>query len=429
MSTTISDTDSTVVAPGRIRLRSIDIRDFRNLEHVQLEVPAAGFVLIGDNGQGKTSFLEAVHYLEVLRSMRGARDVELIRFGEGAFHIGATVESTGGGASSVGDERPAMADDSATPDGAIRRVGAGYARAGRRKKVTLDDVEVSRLADALGAVPSVVVSPRDVVLVAGAPTERRRFMDIVLALTRPGYLRALQGYRAALARRNAALRHGAHAESSAAVWEPAMAEHGAVLMVARRRWVAAVRDRASRLAMAIGEEAPLTMRYQSALDERATNDAPAPGEDTADYSAPDDRPLARDSLERALEGKRSLDVRRGLTHVGPHRDDLDLLLGGRSLRAFGSAGQQRSAALVLRLLEAYSLHESLGRHPVMLLDDPFAELDARRGARVLTLLATDTPGQVVFAVPRAADVPEVMAALPRYEVRAGIITQLTAVGG
>ncbi|HET6682051.1 MAG TPA: DNA replication and repair protein RecF [Gemmatimonadaceae bacterium] len=427
MSTTISDTESPVVAPGRIRLRSIDIRDFRNLEHVQMDVPAAGFVLIGDNGQGKTSFLEAVQYLEVLRSMRGARDVELIRFGEAAFHIGATVESTGGGASRVGDERTAMVDDSATPDGAIRRVGAGYARAGRRKKVTMDDVEVSRLADALGAVPSVVVSPRDVVLVAGAPTERRRFMDIVLALTRPGYLRALQGYRAALARRNAALRHGAHAETSAAVWEPAMAEHGAVLMVERRRWVAAVRDRASRLALAIGEEAPLTMRYQSALDERAANEAS--GEDTADRAVPDDRSLARESLERALEAKRSLDVRRGLTHAGPHRDDLDLLLGGRSLRAFGSAGQQRSAALVLRLLEAFSLHESLGRHPVMLLDDPFAELDARRAARVLTLLATDTPGQVVFAVPRAADVPEAMATLPRYEVRAGDITRLTAVGG
>lgn len=427
MPTTFSDNVVSVTAPGQVRLRSIDVRDFRNIAHVELDVPAGGLVLIGDNGQGKTSFLEAVHYLEVLRSMRGARDAELIRFGAAAFHVGATIEFSNAGAMEGG--ATAAAGGFAAPAHATRRVGVGFARAGRRKKVTLDDVEVARLSDALGAVPSVVVSPRDVALVAGAPSERRRFVDIALALTRPRYLRALQGYRAALARRNAALRHGGHPESAAAVWEPAMAEHGAVLWMERRQWVDAVRERASDLALAIGEDAPLALRYESTLGPAAaapaaTGEASASGSMSADTEAG-----AREALERALADKRPLDARRGLTHTGPHRDDLEMLLGGRSLRAFGSAGQQRSAALVLRLLEAFTLHEALGRHPLMLLDDPFAELDERRAARVLTLLATDTPGQVLFAVPRAADVPEAMHALPRYVVRGGAIARLGGSGG
>jgi DNA replication and repair protein RecF len=110
-----------------------------------------------------------------------------------------------------------------------------------------------------------------------------------------------------------------------------------------------------------------------------------------------------------------------MTHAGPHRDDLELTLDGRDLRTFGSAGQQRTAAIALRLLEASTLRLASGAEPIVLLDDPFAELDHRRTARILTLLQAEGRGQTVLAVPRAADIPADLTRLERWRVTAGVI--------
>ncbi|MDB4875191.1 MAG: replication and repair protein recF [Gemmatimonadetes bacterium] len=365
------------------RLLHLAVRDFRNLAHVELAPPPDGLVLIGENGQGKTNLLESIYYLQILRSARGARDQDLVRFGAEGFHIGASVETN-------------------TP----HEIGVGFERAGKRKRVRLDGVIPERLSDALGALPSVMFSPADVELIAGSPNMRRRFIDIMLALTAPGYLAALQRYRAALARRNAALRDaargGRESAASVAVWEPPLAEHGAVLWTARRTWVSAVDARFEELCHEIGETSTVRIRYASSL-------------------APSDDPAA--SLAAALGEKRAHDLRRGLTHVGPHRDDLVITLDGRDLRVFGSAGQQRTAAIALRMLEAATFSERTGRAPVFLLDDPFAELDARRSARILGLLARDGLGQTMLAVPRESDIPPQLTRLDRMYVSGGVITR------
>jgi DNA replication and repair protein RecF len=122
-----------------------------------------------------------------------------------------------------------------------------------------------------------------------------------------------------------------------------------------------------------------------------------------------------------LEGKRSLDVRRGLTHAGPHRDDLALTLDGRELRAFGSAGQQRTAAIAMRLLEGETLRARLGASPLLLLDDPFAELDVRRSARILELLAEQGMGQTLLTVPRESDIPPALTQLARWRIAGGVV--------
>jgi DNA replication and repair protein RecF len=127
------------------------------------------------------------------------------------------------------------------------------------------------------------------------------------------------------------------------------------------------------------------------------------------------------ALADALAAKRALDVRRGLTHAGPHRDDLELLLDGRDLRLFGSAGQQRTAAIALRMLEAATLRDRSGATPLFLLDDPFAELDARRSHRILELLADAGLGQTILAVPRAADIPAELTRLDRWGIRDGVL--------
>ena len=386
--------------PGA-RLRRLVARDFRNLERADVSIPAAGLAVVGENGHGKTNLLEAAYYLQLLRSVRGARDVELVRFGAAAFHVAAEAE---------------------VPDAAgaarSREVGVGFERQGRRKRVRVDGAEQGRLSDALGAVPSVILSPGDVALVGGSPSERRRYLDVALALTSRPYLAALQGYKSALARRNAALRDAlrtGRGEERAAVWEPALAEHGAVLWAERRRWVAARAEAFAALCAAIGERAPVRMRYATALTAPEFTD---PGETRADAAA-----LApvRDALARALADKRAFDVRRGATHAGPHRDDLEIALGGRDLRVYGSGGQQRTAAIALRMLEAATLRDAIGGPPVFLLDDPFAELDARRAHRILGLLDEAGIGQAILAVPRLADIPAELTRLERVTVRDGVV--------
>jgi len=372
------------------RLLRLAVSDYRNLARVELTPPPEGLVVIGDNGQGKTNLLEAIYYLQILRSARGARDQDLVRFGTDTFHISATVETD-----------------------ALHEIGVGFDRPQKRKRVRLDGVVPEKLSDALGALPSVMFSPADVELIAGAPNSRRRFLDILLALSEPGYLAALQRYRGALARRNAALREAARSgrtsSASVAVWEPPLAEHGAVLWNARRVWVASVDNRFEQLCHDIGESSRVRIRYASTL---------APADQSVAITA--------DVLGLALEEKRPLDLRRGLTHAGPHRDDLAITLDGRDLRTFGSAGQQRTAAIALRMLEAATFTERAGRAPLFLLDDPFAELDARRASRILDLLTRDGRGQTVLAVPREADIPAELTGLDRLRVVAGEITPFNA---
>ena len=375
-------------------LRALAVRDFRNLARVELEPPDEGMLVIGDNGHGKSNLLEAIYYLQLLRSIRGARDQDLIRFGAEGFHLRADVRS----------DRAA-------------EIAVGFVRQGKRKRVRLDGAECERLSDAVGALPTVMFSPADVDLVAGSPSTRRRYLDIMLAVTSRGYLHALQRYRAALVRRNAALRSAVRqpagrADARVDVWEAPLAEHGATLLVERRDWVARVRDRFAELCAAIGEEGTVAIRYQSSV-------APAEGTSRAD---------TQEALTRAFETQRGADLRFGLTRVGPHRDDLLLTLAGtdavaRDLRVFGSAGQQRSAAIALRLLESETLRERRGAAPLVLLDDPFAELDVRRAARIVELLSRGGMGQTMLAVPRESDIPSGMSRLERYRITAGVVAR------
>lgn len=363
----------------RVALRTLAVRDFRNLERLDLELPADGVAIVGENGQGKSNLLEAIYYLHLLRSVRGARDLELVRFGAAGFHVAAT-----------------------TRDGL--GVSAGFARQGKKKRVLRDGAEPARLTDALGAIPSVLFSPADVTLVAGSPTERRRYLDIILALTSRHYLAALQKYRSALASRNAALRDAlkrTRGDASIAVWDEPIAQHGAVLWMERLAWVTAQRERFAAIVAAIGERSAVTMRYV------ASQEPPASLEE------------ARDAIAQALEQQRFLDRKRGITHAGPHRHDVGLSLDGRDLRTYGSAGQQRTAAIALRVLEVETFRDRRGAAPLFLLDDPFAELDARRAARIVALLADAGLGQIVLTVPRAQDIPAELTGLARWGIANG----------
>jgi DNA replication and repair protein RecF len=365
-----------------VSLDSISIRNFRNLERVDLDLPPDGLAVVGDNGHGKTNLLEAIYYLEILRSMRDVRDQDLTLFDSTGFHISSRAH---------GPEK--------------REIAIGFDRATKKKKVTIDGLSPRRLSDALGKLPSVMFSPRDLDMIIGAPSERRRYLDLLLSLTDRRYLNALQHYRANLARRNAALRHASRRganDSEVSVWEPALAEHGSLLIESRAKWVADWTKEFSRLTESIGEREHAEMRYVSPFAESEAR---------------------HDVLLAAFEEKRPLDMRRGITHVGPHRDDLELTLDGKDNRLFGSAGQQRTAAIALRMLEAATLKDHAGAEPIMLLDDPFAELDVHRASRILKMLETRGVGQTILTVPRESDIPGGLMRLARATIQDGAVRQ------
>lgn len=370
------------MTPGHVWLRRLSCRDFRNFERLDLDIPENGLAIIGDNGQGKTNLLESIYYMQVLRSSRGARDQDLVRFGAKGFFVSTS--------SSAGD---------------VHEMSAGFETAGKKKRVTQDGSVAARLSDAFGSLPSVMFSPRDIQLIAGGPADRRRFLDLVLALSLRKYLTALQNYRAALNRRNAALRDAARTgdDSAVSVWEPALAKHGATLLCERSKWVSEKRDEFARLTAAIGETGVAKISYTSTAAREAD-------------------PAA--ALSEAFERQRRHDIRRGITHSGPHRDDLMMTLDGRELRVFGSAGQQRTAAIALRMLEGETLRESRGLSPILLLDDPFAELDVHRSANILELLRGAGLGQTILVVPRETDIPPELLQLERREIRSGLVSEL-----
>lgn len=375
----------TDAAPPSVWLRRLEIQDFRNLERVALDLPREGIAVVGDNGHGKTNLLEAITYLQTLRSVRGARDSELTRFGAAGFHLSA---------------------EALTP--APRELDLGFELVTKKKKLLHDGVAPQRLSDGLGALPSVIFSPRDVDLVGGGAGERRRFLDLILALTSRRYLHALQRYRGALSQRNAALRSAARKNSSdesIAIWEPTLAENGAVVIEERARWVESSREAYAVLCARIGERGEATMCYHTSFTVSSS--------------------LA-DELAAELAAKRATDVRRGMTSVGPHRDDLILTLDGQPLRVFGSAGQHRTAAIALRILEGATLKRAAGAEPILLFDDPFAELDAGRAERILDLIQESGRGQTILVVPRETDIPVELMKLARFRIAGGAIEREAA---
>jgi DNA replication and repair protein RecF len=392
-------------------LRRIVLRGFRNLEDGELELPAEGVALVGPNAQGKSNFLEAVHYLELFRSFRGTRDTRLIRFGEDFFRLEGFLEP--------GPPDPAAPGAEADAPSPPLSVAAAVQRAGSEKRVTVGGQAPDRIGDALGHVGSVLFTPDDVRLVSDGPQERRRFLDIVLSVNAPGYLPAIQRYRQVLAQRNAALRDRAPVAAVQA-WDALLARSGGEVMAHRSRWIEAGSGTFAAVVREVsgGEEGRI--RYAPGVPDAPSSSSPGADADT--WS---------EALARALAAGLDEDRRRGTTRAGPHRDEFRMGVepsggtsapgGERDLREYGSGGQKRTAALALRILEGETILRRRGRPPLLLLDDVFAELDRERSERVMGLLERTAAGQVILTAPKDADVRFRKDRLPRWRILAGRI--------
>ena len=340
-----------------MRLRRLVVRGFRNLADLDCDIPGRGFALLGGNAQGKTNFLEAVYYPVLFRSFRGAPDQEVAGFGAPGFHVEASVEESG-----------------------VSTLAAGYLPAGRRKRILLDGGEPERLTEAVGRWLAVVFLPGDVALASGPAAVRRQYLDRLLSLADPRYLRALARYRAALAQRNSALRQGR--PELAWAFDGALATAGTEIVAARVRWVHYAAEGLTAEFDCLGERGQAAMSYRG---------APELAEATA--------------WPQALQDAQAADRARCASTVGPHRDDLRLEIAGRPIREFGSMGQHRSAAVALKLLEMATLRAARDTEPALLLDDVFAELDDERRGRLATRLIGPVERQVFLTAPRAEELP------------------------
>jgi DNA replication and repair protein RecF len=320
-------------------------------------IPAPGVALLGANAQGKTNFLEAVYYPVLFRSFRGAPDQEVTAFGAQGFHLEATVEDAG-----------------------VGTLAAGYLPGARRKRILLDGAEPERLTEAVGRWLAVVFLPGDVELASGPAALRRQYLDRLLSLADRGYLRALARYRGTLAQRNSALRQGR--PELAWAFDRPLAAAGAEIVAAREQWARHACDRFAAEFDCLGERGRARLSYRGAPE-------------LADPGA----------WTQVLDAARGADCARSACTVGPHRDDLRLEIGGRPVREFGSTGQQRSAAVALKLLELATLREARESEPALLLDDVFAELDEERRQRLAARLLGPEGRQVFLTAPRTEELP------------------------
>ena len=369
-------------------LSELKLRHFRNLAEQHLELPAEGVAIVGGNAQGKTNLLEAIYYLETFRSFRGSRDHRLVAFDEDLFRVVGSLREGEGG------------------DGV--EVAAAAQLRGKRKKITLDGQEPERMGDGIGRLAAVIFSPADVALVSEGPGARRRFLDILLSLNAPGYLRALQKFRQILSQRNAALRNG-QGSTCIEAWDQGLIEHGTRLLMERLAWVEAWQESFSAYFRRVSGAEEGQMLYQPGLKLEGARE---PGEIALAYKG-------------ALTEVRERELRFGSTLVGPQRDDLFLMVeesgGDRDLREFGSGGQRRTAALALRLVEAATIRTARKQEPIVLMDDVFAELDPGRSERILALMEEEETGQVFLTVPKESDIRLRRDSLSRWRIQGGVV--------
>ena len=328
-----------------MHLAHLRLRDFRNYTRLDVDFAPGFHLLLGDNAQGKTNILEAIYLIATLRSFRGVGGAQMIRHGQKGYFVGGKV---------VGQGEHDIKMYWSSPE----------------RSLSLDARPVRKLTDYLGVLRTVVFCTEDLQLVKGAARSRRRFLDLLLSQTHAGYLPLLQRYTRALRSRNALLKHPRPDPAALESFSRELVKSGEEIIRLRRELVPKFSPLARLAYRRISSEAEeLRLEYQPSVKQ--------------DFGVELAQSRHRESTYRS-------------TLIGPHRDDLQLLLNDRSAAQFGSEGQKRTLAITLKLAQAEYLTGLHGSPPVLLIDDIMGELDAKRRAGFLPLLqrAQQSSGQV-----------------------------------
>jgi DNA replication and repair protein RecF len=363
-----------------VHVSHLSLHDFRSYPEADVELGPGATAFIGRNGQGKTNLVEAIDYIAKLASHRVAGEGPLVRAGTEQAVVRAVV---------VRDGREALLEVQINP--------------GRSNRARVNRSPLPRARELLGLVRTVLFSPEDLALVKGDPSERRRFLDDLLVQRAPRFAGVRSDYDRVLKQRNSLLKtartggasRGEGALATLGVWDSHLARTGAELLAARLDLVEALRPHVSRAYDAVAQSASdneAAMTYKPSFE--------LPPETGAQY---------RDDLSQALltevESRRTEEIERGISLVGPHRDDLTLVLGELPVKGYASHGESWSMALALRLA-SYDLLRADGDDPILILDDVFAELDTERREKLAELVAGAEQVLVTAAVPD--DVPAIL---------------------
>ncbi len=370
-------------------IRQLKLRDFRSWPECHVELKPGITLFIGRNGFGKTNIIEAIGYIAHLGSHRVSTDAPLVRQGRQSARVSVT-------AINQGRELSAHL--------LIKAQGANQAQINRTRLKTPREV--------LGVVKTVLFCPEDLALIRGEPTERRRYLDNILTSRKPrlagvkaDYDKVLRQRSSLLKTASAALRKGyGHDDgtlSTLDVWDAQLSQLGAELIQARRELVAELQPEVSESYAGIAPESrPARISYRSTVPELS-----------------DDLAVIEASMLAELGNLRKKEIERGQTLVGPHRDDLEIYLGDAPTKGFASHGETWSMVLALRLAE-FNLLRSDGTDPVLILDDVFAELDAKRRKRLVEL--TTGVEQVLITAAVDGDLPDNLAESEMQQFRVDV---------
>ena len=326
-----------------MKVDALELKNFRNIEHMRLEFDESVNIIYGENAQGKTNILEALWLFTGLKSFRASKDAEQIKFGQTQGKINLCFTAAG-------------VKQEASIEFAEKKVA--YLNGIKQKSVHPFSQEYH----------AVIFSPEHLSLVKGGPKERRQFCDNALCQIKPRFSEYLSKYKKNLVQRNAILkdyRHNSSIEMMLDIFEQNLAHLGALIMQQRKKYLKALQEQTEAIYSGIssGREA-IELHYLPS------------------FRFESEQSLEEDFLN-ALKKSRSEDMLTLSTSVGPHRDDIDILINRISARKFGSQGQQRSAVLALKLGEANVLKEKTGEQPIALLDDVMSELDEARKDYIL----------------------------------------------
>ncbi len=383
-----------------MHLRRLSLTNFRNYARQELDLAPGAVLFLGENAQGKTNLLEAVALLATGRSDRAETDADYIawsaRDDPQPFARVVGVAERGG-------------HDMSVELAVIGREGA-HGNLVASKRLKLNGVP-RRASDVVGAITAVLFTTDDMELVKGSPSGRRRYLDVMLSQVDRAYVRALQRHTKLVTQRNALLKRiqdGAAGRDELAYWDEELAGDGATLLVARAAAVDALARAAADAHAALSGERE---RFELAYAPRFVDGWPPER-----IAASPPAAVAAALLDK-LRATHARDVAAGVTLSGPHRDDLSMSIGGEPAAAFASRGQQRTAALALRLAEARLLRDRTGERPLLLLDDVLSELDESRRLSVLAAIDAD---QVLITSPDPDRFPpSYTASAQLFEIRSG----------
>ena len=312
-----------------MKVKSLKLKNFRNYELLDLEFDESTNIFYGNNAQGKTNILEAVFLSATTKSHRGAKDRDMIRFGCEEAHIETVIEKKG-----------------------IEYTIDMHLKKNSHKGVAVGKIPIRRASELFGIVNIVFFSPEDLNIIKNGPSERRRFIDLELSQIDKIYLNNLSRYNKIVNQRNHLLKEGRDL-STLDIWDMQLVEYGNKIIDRRNNFISELNEIVGEMHRKItGDKENLLLIYE-----------------------PNNKDIP---LDIALKKNRERDIRYKMTTVGPHRDDICFMVGDLDIRRFGSQGQQRSAALSLKLSEIELVKKVVGDTPILLLDDVLSELDKHR---------------------------------------------------